>query len=296
VYFLPLDRRLPWQTGAVTAAKRVIYEGFRQAVIGEVLPRCAGIIADELTAGGVLRDAAARGFATMCSRGPLDGPAANVDDAVMAHAAECTADSWRVNVRYNPGGNHAHNTTQADRARVLIRTLAGAAHARVACDLVVSPTAAQIARGIRAFDRDLRGELTACAITELAEQGVEPDIWIVEGFESQEDYARVVAAAHRSGRHAGCLVRAAGYGDETTCRLMAAGLSVAGIVGVVLAPAAFWEPATAWMKGETTRAAAVAAVARRLRSWMSALQAGDAGEVRFAPSRREGAAAWPQWS
>jgi hypothetical protein len=296
VYFLPLDRRLPWQPGAVTAAKRAIYEGFCQAVSGQVLPRCTGIIADEMTAGGVLRDAAARGFATMCSRGPLDGPAANVDDAVMAHALECAADSWRVNVRYNPGGSHAHNAAQADRARALIRALTGATRLRVACDLVVSPTAAQIARGIRAFDRDLRGELTVSALTELGEQGVEPDGWIIEGFESQDDYARVVAAARRGGRHAGCLVRAAGYGDETTRRLMAAGLSVAGVVGVVLAPAAFWDPATAWMKGEMTRAAAVALIAGRLRGWMAALESGNAGDVTTGPSGSDRAVAWPQWS
>jgi myo-inositol catabolism protein IolC len=298
VYYLPLDQRVPWQADAVAAAKQAIYDGFLQAMASGIPARVAGIIADESSGAAILRDAAAQGFATACTIGPVESPAATVDQALAVHASTCAAALWRVSIRYNPGGDRIQNATQATRGRALSRVVA-LGQRGLMCDLVVSPTAAQIARGIRAFDRDLRAELTARAMTELAEAGVEPAAWIFEGFEAPEEYARIVTASRRGGGHPACLVRANGYGDATTRRLMAVGLSVPGIAGVVLGPRAFWEPAAAWMRGRTTRAEAVATVASRFRSWIWCLESGEPErgcDPESVPPDPAHGGEWPQWS
>jgi hypothetical protein len=287
VYFVPLDQRVPWQLRVVVAAKRAVYDGFCEAAAGGPP---AGLIADEESGGAILREAAQRGFVTACALGPVDRPEASVDVPLSTHACICPATFWRVVVRYNPGGSRTHNGTHATRARRLRDAVLAPARVRLMCDLVIPPTSSQIARGIRAFDRELRPGLTEQAINELVDAGVTPHAWVVEGFESPADYGRVVAAARRGGADTVCLVRAAGYSDETTRRMMAVGLSVSGVAGVVLAPALAWDPVAAWMRGETSRGVAVAAIASRVRRAVAGLGADVLTAAGVPPAVRAGAA------
>ena len=266
MYLLPLDQRMPWPTGVVATAKKAIYDGFRQAADGAMVE--AGVIADKSSGAAILRDAAARGYAAACALGTIDDPAADIDDAV-ADARACGAADCMAVLQYNPDGRRSTNVWQAARARRLCDAARREPDARILCDLVVPATKTQIARGVGAFDRDLLPELTARAISELVEAGVDPWAWVIQGFERRPDYLRVVRAAERGRHGAGCFIRAAGHSDETTRRLMATGLSVPGVIGLVLSRAAFWEPAAAWMSGRTTRATVVATVASLFRTWIT---------------------------
>jgi myo-inositol catabolism protein IolC len=266
MYLLPLDQRLPWPPGVVATAKKAIYDGFRAAADGA--PVEAGIIADELSGAAILRDAGTRGFAAACALGAVDDPSADIDDAV-AHARACGAAHWMTVLRYNPDARRSANLWQAARVRRVCEAARREPGARILCDLVVLATKTQIARGVGAFDRDLLPELTARAISELVEAGVDPWAWVIQGFERRVDYVQVVGAAE-GGRHgAGCFIRAAGHRDETTRRLMATGLSVPGVIGLVLSRAAVWEPAAVWMSGRTTRATVVDTVASLFRTWIN---------------------------
>jgi myo-inositol catabolism protein IolC len=266
MYLLPLDQRMPWPPGVVATAKKAIYDGFRAAADGA--PVAAGVIADESSGADILRDAATRGFAAACTLGAVDNPSVDLEDAV-AHARACGAAQWMTVLRYNPDARRSTNDWQAARARRVCEAARREPGARILCDLVVAANATQIARGVGAFDRDLLPELTARAIVELLDAGVDPWAWVIQGFERRSDYVRVVDAAQRGSRRAGCFIRAAGHRDETTRRLMTTGLSVPGIVGVVLSRVAFWEPAAVWMSGRATRATVVATVASLFRTWVN---------------------------
>jgi myo-inositol catabolism protein IolC len=265
MYLLPLDQRMPWPTGVLATAKKAIYDGFREAADGALVQ--AGIIADESSGAAILRDAAARGFAAACAIGAIDDPAADIDDAV-AHARACGAADWMAVLQYNPDGRRSANVWQAARARRLCDAARREPGTRLLCDLVVPATGTQIERGVGAFDRDLLPELTARAISELLDAGVDPWAWVIQGFERRVDYVRVVGAAEGGSHGAGCFIRAAGHSDETTRRLMTTGLSVPGVIGLVLSRVAFWEPAAVWMSGRATRATVVATVASQFRTWI----------------------------
>jgi len=267
---LPLDQHVSWQPAAVIAAKLAVYHGFRAAA--ESAPGCeVGIIADEESGRMILRDAAVRGFTTACAIGTIDDPRTDADAAAVAHARACSATYWKVGIHYNPDGPGLSKTRQVVRMRRFSELVLQPAGVPLMCDLVVPPTAAQIASGIWNFDRSLLPALTVRAMREMLDAGVEPDVWVIEGFDRRDAYERVVEAAARGARPAGCFVRAAGHGDETTRHRMAVGLSVTGIVGVILGRAPFWEPAVEWMGGRRTRATAVATVAARVRSWVEKL-------------------------
>jgi 5-dehydro-2-deoxygluconokinase len=276
MYFLPLDRQAPWPTGAIAAAKQAIYDGFVKAMTAAGLPPdTGGIIVDEQFGATILRDAAGRGFATACAIRTIDDQGFDAgNDDTAEHLDTCDASYWRVVMRYNPAGDRASNVRQASWVRRLCAALRRHAGPGLMCDLVLPPTQQQIALGIRAYERDVLPGLTRRAIAQLLDAGVEPDVWVVEGFEQRDDYARLTdVVATQSRRRVGCLVRAAGHGNETTRERMTVGLSVPGVIGVVLGRAPFWAPAASWVCGGTSRTAAVATVASEFHAWIDQLEA-----------------------
>ena len=80
LYVLPFDHRgsfqtkmfgwngplTPEQTARIAAAKQVIYDGFKRAVVEGVPKEKAGILVDEQFGAAILRDAAEHGFITVC--------------------------------------------------------------------------------------------------------------------------------------------------------------------------------------------------------------------------------------
>ena len=287
MYLLPLTQQVPWHIAAITAAKWAVYDGFRAAIADADLPPGeAGVIADERSCAPILRDAAAHGLTTVCTVGRASDAGF---EGVAAHASTCEATYWKTVVSYNPDGDAVSNGRQASRLMWLSECRSHRPQPRLMCDLVVPPTQVQLTSGIRAYGRRMLPGLTKRAIGQLLDAGVDPDVWVIEGFERQEEYREVAKTAARGGRLTQSLVRAAGHSDSTTRDLMSVGLSVPGILGVVLPRAPFWESAAAWMSGRTTRAVAVATVRAQVRDWVSALE--EPASFPIAAARTEPAAA-----
>jgi len=291
MYFLRLDSRGPWRQAKAAAATKVLYDGFRVATEAVVPAARAGVLTDTDSASVILRDAAARGFTTACAVGRVGHSPVDVDGARAAavHAASCGATFWRLVVHHNPEG-----AAWLDGGQMVLRQLEESLDShgtRLMIDLVVTPTREQIAAGIRAYDRYLLPELTACAIAQLLDIGANPHVWVIEGFERTDDYRRIIATAGRGSRYAGCLVRAAGHGETATRERMAAGLSTPGVIGVILGGAPFWEPVAEWARERISRAAAVRTVAQRFGAWVSQLE-GRPEFVSAAGVPLPGAAEW----
>jgi myo-inositol catabolism protein IolC len=271
MFLLPLTQQVPWHLAAITAAKWAVYDGFRAAIDdADLSPSEAGVIADEHSGAEILHDAATRGLMTVCTV----GRASDVGfDGIAAHANTCEAAYWKTVVSYNPDGDGAFNGQQASRLMRISDRLRRRPRPRLMCDLVVPPTQLQLTSGIRVYGSSLLPALTRRAVAQLVDAGVDPDVWVIEGFERREAYREVVATAERRHRPAACFIRAAGHSDSTTRDLMSVGLVVPGIVGVVLPRATFWESIVAWMSGRTTRSVAVATIRTQVRDWVNALEA-----------------------
>jgi myo-inositol catabolism protein IolC len=272
LYLLRLDPHLPWQPAAVEAATRAAYDGFRAAAAEVPGDAQLGIVVDEQSR-VILRDANAAGFRTVCTVGPVDDLALDTEgaDTDAVHVGACEATYWRVIVRFNPDNDGVLTARQVARLQRLSGELLRQAGPRLICDLVVAPTQWQLAHGIRAFDLELLPQLTRDAMAWLVGEGVAPELWAIEGLHDPIEYEKILAVAKGHENTAGCLVRAAGHSDATTFDLMTVGLSCAGVAGVVLGPAPFWQPVESWMLGRTTRARAVAAVAEQFRTWVTRL-------------------------
>jgi myo-inositol catabolism protein IolC len=288
LYLLPFDHRHSYVGGmchftppltaeqhdAVTASKRVIYDGFRQA-IGNGLPKeRAGILVDEEFGAGILRDATQRGYITALSTETSGSDEFEFEFGnEFAEHIEAFAPTFaKVLVRYNPEGDAALNTRQVARLKRLSDFCQVTGQAFM-FELLVPATPTQLERvhGQQAsYDLDIRPPLMGQTIRTLQDAGVEPDIWKIEGLDRREDCAAIVAIARREGRSGvGCIVLGRGADEEKVVSWLETAASVPGFIGFAVGRTTFWDAVAEFLANRATREEAVTRIAERYQEWAS---------------------------
>ena len=292
LYVLPFDHRgsfetkmFGWegplnaeQTAQIAAAKQVIYDGFKSAVAGGVPEGKGAILVDEEFGAAILRDAAAQGYATACPA-EKSGQAEfdfEYGDDFARHIELFDPTFCKVLVRYNPGGDQALNRRQAGRLKRLSEYLHGKGRSRFMFELLVPAEKAQLERlegDKKAYDLKLRPRLMVEAIRDLQSEGVEPDVWKIEGLDRREDCESIVATARCGGRDGvGCIILGRGEDEKKVREWLTTAAGVPGFIGFAVGRTDFWEPLVRWRSAETTREGAVAEIARRYREFVSVFE------------------------
>jgi myo-inositol catabolism protein IolC len=299
LYLLPFDHRHSYlmgmfritppltadQTAAVIDSKRVIYEGFREALSEDVYATSAGVLVDEEFGYGILRDAARSGYVTALAveQSGMDEFAFEYGDAFVSHIETFAPTFAKALVRYNPEGDPALNKRQISRLRRL-SDFCQTAGQRFMFELLVPATDAQRQRSVgdqATYDQWMRPALTLDAIRALQDAGVEPDVWKVEGFERREDYERVVAAARRDGRgDVGCIVLGRRAEVHQVERWLETAASVPGVIGFAVGRTTYWDAVADYLARRTTRHEAAFRIALRFRKWIGIFERAR----RFRPS------------
>jgi 5-dehydro-2-deoxygluconokinase len=286
LYILPFDHRhsyitgvfhweeplTPDQVGEIAASKQMIYDGFKAAVADSHVSDRAGILVDEKFGAAILRDAAAHAYVT-CVSTEKSGQAEfdfEYGDDFARHVEAVNPTFAKVLVRYNPEGDAAMNTRQAERLRRLSDYLARTRRLFM-FELLVPPERAQLERlgGSRAaYDRELRPALMVDTIHALQDGGVEPDVWKIEGLDRREDCERAVAAARRGGRSTvGCIVLGRGSDEQAVVRWLTISAGVTGFIGFAVGRTTWLDALTAWRAHTASRQVAVARIAKRFQEW-----------------------------
>ena len=107
----------------------------------------------------------------------------------------------KVLVRDNPQGSF-NRMLQFDRL-VTVSNALRASGRTFMIELLVPATPAQlesVGSDALRYDSEVRPDLTVQLIEEMHVEGIEPNIWKVEGLETEEDARAVVSAARRDGR------------------------------------------------------------------------------------------------
>lgn len=287
LYILPFDHRgsfetkmfgwhgdlTPAQTAEISAAKQVIYDGFKAAIAAGVPKEKAGILVDEQFGAAILRDAKANGFVTAC---PVEK--SGQDEFDFEYGADFTRhiESFqptfcKVLVRYNPEDDLVLNRRQAARLKQLSGYLHSQSQSRFMFELLVPAEKAQLDRlggDKKAYDLELRPKLMVQAIHQLQNAGVEPDVWKIEGLDRREDCEQIVVAAQRDGRdQVCCIVLGRGENDQKVHDWLATAAGVKGFIGFAVGRTDFWDPLANFRAKKITREAAVAEIARRFHSF-----------------------------
>jgi len=259
----------PEQREAVIDRKRVIYDGFQKALGRGLHVGAAGILVDEEFGAGILRDAAANGYATALPTEQSGSDEFDFEYGAFAKHIEAFRPTFaKALVRYDPDGDAAVNQRQLARLRTL-SDYCRAAGQRFLLELFVSATRAEQTRA--GNDRTIgdAGPRVAAmleAIHRLRSVGVEPDVWEVEGLDRREDCERIVDIVRRDGRdEVGCIVAACGADEARVARWLETAASVSGFIGFAVGRTAFRGALSAYAARQITRDEAASLVARRFR-------------------------------
>jgi 5-dehydro-2-deoxygluconokinase len=283
LYILPFDHRgsfqnklFGWsgtltidQTAQIATAKQVIYDGFRAALKSGVPEQKAGILVDEQFGTAILQNATANGFTTACPAEKSGQEEFDFEygEDFAKHIEAFQPTFCKVLVRYNPEGDQALNVRQTARLKRLSDYLHSKGRNLFMFELLVPAEKTQLARlkgDKKAYDLELRPRLMVETIERLQYEGVEPDVWKIEGLDRRKDCEKVVAAARRGDRDkVGCIILGRGEDDQKVREWLATASGVPGFIGFAVGRTSFWDSLVNWRAKKITREDAVNNIARR---------------------------------
>src|SRR5918992_4366752 len=192
----------PEETDTISGAKKLIYEGMEKAVERGLDPSSAGVLVDEQFGSDIPELAPKKGLSLTM---PAEKSGQNefdfqYGDDFPAHIEKYDLLATKVLVRYNPDGDAEMNERQTKR----LKRLADWLHAndrKFLFELLVPAEDAQlesVGGDTDRYDAELRPELMRRAIEHFQNEGVEVDIWKIEGVDTRED-AQMLSDQARKG-------------------------------------------------------------------------------------------------
>lgn len=251
VYGLPTEEEIK----RVQYFKQMIYGGFRLAVAdGKVPIQSATILVDEQFGDGVLRDAKQNGYGVcVCAeKSGQDEFELEYGKDFEEHIRKYQPDYVKALVRYNPEEDSDLNERQCEKLKVL-SDFCFAENYKLMIEPLVLPTEKQLdlVGGDRdAYDQEMRPRLMELMMEELQENGVEPDIWKIEGLEEACDYEMLVEQARANGRRAGIIVLGRHAPREQVEKWLRAARGIEGVMGFAIGRTIFWDPLCAYKEGK----------------------------------------------
>lgn len=255
----------------LSAYKRVIYDGFLQALEGGVPLESSAILVDQKYGDALLADANERGITTCTSVEKSGQPEFDFEygDDFGMRFKDSSPTFAKVLVHYNPEGDDATNQRQRKRLKLLSNHARTGGY-RFMFELLVPATDAQlesVGKDQPAYDQRHRPELIVRAIAELQKGGVEPDVWKLEGMEDPEAARSVVAQARVRGRdRVGVIVLGRGEDMDRVRHWVTVGAHTEGVIGFAVGRTVFWQPLVEFKDGGISRAEAVARIAGNYRN------------------------------
>jgi myo-inositol catabolism protein IolC len=256
------------QTATISDAKHLIFEGMLKAVEQGAEPGVTGVLVDEQFGApkNIPGEAKERRLllAMPVEKSGQDEFDFDYGEEFGAHIERFDPDFAKVLVRYNPDGDAGMNERQTARLKRLSDWL----HERdrkFLFELLVPAEDAQleaVSGDSDRFDAELRPELMRRAITELQDAGVEPDIWKIEGIDTQEDCELIAQTCRRDGRDGvTCVVLGRGADDAKVEHWLRQGAPVEGYAGFAIGRTIWWDALKGFLDGSIEREDAATQIA-----------------------------------
>jgi myo-inositol catabolism protein IolC len=243
------------ETNTISDAKKLIFEGMEKAVERGVDPKSAGVLVDEQFGSDIPQLAAKHGLSlTMpAEKSGVDEFQFQYGEDFPAHIEKFDLLATKVLVRFNPDGDAEMNERQTKR----LKELADWLHAndrKFLFELLVPAEDAQlesVGGDTDRYDAELRPELMRRAIEHFQNEGVEVDIWKIEGVDSRED-AEMLSAQARKGEgreNVKSVLLGRGASDEKVDHWLQQAAPVEGFIGFAIGRSIWWDPLKAFLDG-----------------------------------------------
>jgi myo-inositol catabolism protein IolC len=260
----------PEQTETIADAKHLIFEGLLKATEEGVDPHATGCLVDEQFGAPKRTPEEAKERGLLLAM-PVEKSGQNEFDFEYGeefgeHIEKCDPDFSKVLVRYNPEGDAEMNRAQAEKLKRLADWLHE--HDRKFLFELLVPAEPDQLESVggdeERYDRELRPELMRHAILDLQDAGVEPDIWKIEGIDSQEDCEQISKTARRDGRDGViCVVLGRGADDAKVEHWLRTGAPVEGYAGFAIGRTIWWDALKGFLDGDIEREEAAGRIAEK---------------------------------
>jgi len=256
----------PEQTAMIADAKHLIFEGMLQAVAAGADPAVTGVLVDEQFGSSVPEEARAGGLKLAM---PVERSGQPLFDFQYgedfgAHIERFDPDFAKVLVRYNPDGDAEGNRDQLAKLRRLSDWL-HKHDRRFLFELLVPAEPAQLEQvggDTDRYDAELRPELMRRTIAAIQDDGIEVDVWKIEGVDERADCEMLVEQARSGGRDGVvCVVLGRGADDAKVDHWLTQAAPVDGFVGFAIGRSIWWDPLKAYVDGKIERIAGARQVA-----------------------------------
>jgi len=100
-------------------------------------------------------------------------------------------------------------------------------------------------------------------IEELNNNGIEPDVWKLEGSEKRENYEAITSSVQKNGRdNVGIIILGGGEDMEKVERIIKTGASVKGVIGFAIGRTIFWQSLVSLKQGQIREEEAIDKIAK----------------------------------
>ncbi len=274
LYILPFDHRATFAqkifnknsiaglTGEehhlITEYKKIIYEGFKKAVQNGVPKENAAILIDEEFGDEIIKDAKENGFVVL-----LTTEKSGQEEFEFQYGADFNTHIEKYNpqfvkvlIKYNPQDPQDLKTRQLEKLKT-VSDFCQVKGFKFLLEVLIIPTKKQgesVSNSKEEFDNTLRPNLTVEMIKQLQVNGVEPDVWKLEGFDSSEEYKEIVETARADGRGSvGLVILGRGENEEKVNEWLKVGKNVVGIIGFAVGRTVFWQAILDFRSGAKSR-------------------------------------------
>jgi myo-inositol catabolism protein IolC len=240
-----------------------------------------GVLVDEQFGARVARGAKERGFKLAMPVEKTGQPEFDFEyaDQFGEHILEFDPDFSKVLVRYNPEGDAEMNARQRERLKRLSDWL----HENdrlFLYELLVPAEDSQLEQvgGDSArYDAELRPELMRRVIEEMQNEGIEVDIWKIEGVEERSD-AEMLAQQARAGGRDGvvCVLLGRGADDDKVDHWLTQAAPVEGFVGFAIGRSIWGDALKEFIDGSIEREEAAERIGRNYARFVKVYEGAEA--------------------
>jgi myo-inositol catabolism protein IolC len=237
----------PEETATISDAKKLIYEGMEKAVKQGLDASSAGVLVDEQFGSDIPELAPKEGLSLTM---PAEKSGQNefdfqYGDEFGDHIAKYELLATKVLVRHNPDGDAEMNARQTER----MKRLADWLHAndrKFLFELLVPAEPEQlesVGGDEDRYDAELRPELMRRVIEHYQNEGVEVDIWKIEGVDARAD-AQMLSDQARKGEgreNVKSVLLGRGASDDKVDHWLREAAPVEGFIGFAIGRSIWWD-------------------------------------------------------
>ena len=244
------------KSSTIADYKHIIFEGFLLALEMGVPKEFAAILVDEQYGAKIQEEARSLGITRILTteKSGQDEFDFEYGHDFRDHIEKFKPDYVKVLVRYNPAGDKELNLRQIARLKT-ISEFCRENNYKFLFELLVHPPS--------------DAQIMLASIKELQDNGIEPDIWKLEGLEIFDEMRQVVEQARSGGRQAvGVVVLGRGESEAKVRSWLTVAAKIPGVVGFAVGRTVFKQVLLNYQQGIIKREEAAQAIAKNYKSFV----------------------------